>query len=428
MLDLRWLREHGEEAGRCLARRGGEFDLKPLLELDQAWRSLLQKVEILKAARNAVSQDIGRAKGKRDEEVEKKRERMRKVGEEIKSLDEEIARHETQIESKLLELPNIPHETVPQGSSSEENREARLWGTPRSFSFQPKSHIEVGESLGILDFERAAKISGARFAVSWGLGARLEMALIQWMLDLHTQRGYTEVFVPFLVSRQSLVGTGQLPKFEEDLFKIQDPEFFLVPTAEVPVTNLHRDEILNSADLPKKYVAYTACFRREAGSYGQEVRGLIRQHQFNKVELVQFVEPERSYEALESLTQDAEHVLQQLGLPYRVMTLCSGDLGFASAKTYDIEVWIPSQGRYREISSCSNFEDFQARRINVRYRSKSGGKSIWVHTLNGSGLAIGRTVVAILENYQEADGSVTIPEVLRPYMRGISRIERKTNG
>lgn len=425
MLDLRWLRENWEEAERRLFSRGERWSLKSILEKDQLRRDLLQRVEELKQRRNTVSQEIGRMRGAGSEEMASKRAEMKEVGEAIKALDREIGSIVAELEAKLLEIPNLPHPTVPEGSSPKENVEVRSWGELPKFSFPPKSHVELGEALGILDFERSAKISGSRFAVSWGAGARLEMALVHWLLDLHVrEHGYTEVFVPFLVSRESLTGTGQLPKFEDDLFKTTDPELFLVPTAEVPLTNLHRDEILPQTDLPKKYVAYTACFRREAGSYGKEVRGLIRQHQFNKVELVQFVEPESSYEALESLTQEAEKVVQLLKLPYRVVSLCTGDLGFAAAKTYDIEVWIPSQGRYREISSCSHFEDFQSRRLNLKYRPKGGGKPIFLHTLNGSGVAIGRTVVAILENFQQEDGSVLIPEVLRPYMNGLTRITK----
>jgi seryl-tRNA synthetase len=317
----------------------------------------------------------------------------------------------------MLTLPNLPAPSVPVGSSAAENKEVRRWGDPRRFDFPAKNHWDIGEELGILDFARAAKIAGARFALYKGAGARLERALINFMLDLHTrEHGYTEVLPPFLVNRAAMTGTGQLPKFEEDLFRIADPDFFLIPTAEVPVTNIHREEMLECEQLPIRYVAYTPCFRREAGSYGQDVRGLIRQHQFNKVELVKFTEPERSYDELETLVNDAEKVLQLLQLPYRVVELCTGDLGFASAKTYDLEVWLPGQTAYREISSCSNFEDFQARRAQIRYRKETKGKPVFVHTLNGSGLAVGRTLVAVLENYQQKDGSVVIPEVLRPYM------------
>jgi len=323
----------------------------------------------------------------------------------------------------MLVIPNLPHESVPKGSDARDNPEVRRWGDPPKFDFKPKNHWEIGEELGILDFARAAKIAGARFVLYQGQGAHLERALINFMLDLHTeQRGYKETIPPFLVNRDSVIGTAQLPKFEADLFRIPDPELFLVPTGEVPLTNIHRGEILSGEDLPLYYVAYTPCFRREAGSYGQDVRGLIRLHQFNKVELVKLTEPKNSYQELEKMVQDAEEVLRQLQIPYRIVELCAGDLGFAAAKTYDLEVWLPGQGTYREISSCSNCEDFQARRAGIRYRSDKKGRPAFVHTLNGSGLAVGRTLVAVLENYQQKDGSVTVPEVLRPYMRGINQI------
>jgi seryl-tRNA synthetase len=350
---------------------------------------------------------------------------------EIEGITEAIRVHEGplgEIEKRfqglMLMIPNLPHSTVPVGLSEEHNREVRKWGELPSFNFTPKSHWDIGEELGILDFSRAAKIAGARFALYYGLGALLERALINFMLDLHTrERGYREVLPPFLVNRDSMIGTGQLPKFEEDLFRIQDPEFFLVPTAEVPLTNIHREEILKREDLPICYVAYTPCFRREAGSYGKDVRGLIRNHQFNKVELVKLTEPDSSYVELDKMVQDAEEVLRQLKIPYRVLELCTGDMGFASAKTFDLEVWLPGQGTYREISSCSNCEDFQARRAGIRYRSDKKSRPVFVHTLNGSGLAVGRTLVALLENYQQKDGSVVVPEVLRPYMGGVERIE-----
>jgi seryl-tRNA synthetase len=349
---------------------------------------------------------------------------LKSLSEQVKQLSEKRNQVEEELRNFLLNIPNIPHSSVPYGKDSSDNVEMRRWGEPRKFDFTPKDHVEIGKELDILDLDRAAKIAGARFALYKGLGARLERALINFMIDLHTNHhGYIEVLPPFIANRESFIGTGNLPKFEEDLFKLEGTDFFLVPTAEVPVTNIHRNEILPEEELTKKYVAYTPCFRKEAGSYGKDVRGIIRQHQFNKVELVKFTTPDSSYEELESLTQDAAHVLELLELPYRILLLCTGDLGFASAKTYDIEVWIPSENTYREISSCSNFEDFQARRANIRYRPKDGGKPRFVHTLNGSGLAVGRTVVAILENYQESDGSVTIPKVLVPYMGGIEKIK-----
>jgi len=348
--------------------------------------------------------------------LEKLISEMRQLGDEINDLESKLRIIEDKVQSFLLYIPNLPHNTVPVGKDETENVEIRRWGVPPEFDFEPLNHWDIGEILGIIDFERAGKIAGSRFAVMKGVGARLERALINFMLDLHISKGYIEVFPPLLVNRDSMIGTGQLPKFEEDLFKTEEPEYYLIPTAEVPVTNLHKNEILSEDDLPIYYVSYTPCFRKEAGSHGKDVRGLIRQHQFNKVELVKFVKPEDSYEELESLTKDAEEVLQRLGLHYRVIVLCTGDLGFSSAKTYDIEVWLPGQKRYREISSCSNFEDFQARRANIRFRKREKRGTEFVHTLNGSGLAIGRTVVAILENYQQRDGSVIVPEALRPYM------------
>jgi seryl-tRNA synthetase len=348
---------------------------------------------------------------------------MKQVSERIKQLDEQIRSLDEQLHERLLYLPNLLHDSVPVGKDENENKEIRRWGTQPSLDFPKRSHWEIGEKLGILDFERAARVTGARFVFYKGLGARLERALLNFMLDLHVrEHGYEEILPPVIVNRASMVGTGQLPKFEEDLFRLRDEDYFLIPTAEVPVTNLYRDEILEEDRLPLSYAAYTPCFRREAGSYGKDTRGLIRQHQFNKVELVKFTTPERSYEELERLLQDAETVLQRLGLRYRVVLLCTGDTGFSSAKTYDIEVWLPAQNQFREISSCSNFEAFQARRAGIRYRLRGGKKTEYVHTLNGSGLAIGRTVVAILENYQQEDGSVVIPEVLRPYMGGVGEI------
>lgn len=422
MLDVKWLRENREEAGRRLATRGEEAPLDAFEELDAKRRRWLREVEELKELRNRVSEEIGVMK--RDgKDASARIEGMREVSGRIKEMEKGLDAVEGELETVLLNIPNVPHPSVPVGAGSEENPEIRRWGAPPSFSFPPKNHWDLGEALDILDFKRAAKIAGARFALYKGLGALLERALINFMLDLHTRRhGYQEVLPPFLAHRRSFLGTGNLPKFEEDLFHISDSEYYLVPTAEVPVTNIHQDEILTEGVLPLRYVAYTPCFRREAGSHGQDVRGLIRLHQFNKVELVKFVQPETSYDELESLTRDAEEVLRQLGIHYRVVVLCTGDMGFSAAKTYDIEVWLPGQGLYREISSCSNFEDFQARRASIRYRPGGKGKARLVHTLNGSGLAVGRTVVAVLENYQEEDGSVRIPEALRPYMHGIEKI------
>jgi len=354
---------------------------------------------------------------------------VEEISETIRKAEGPLADIELRFEQFMLTVPNLPEASVPVGGGAAENREVRRWGDPARFDFPAQNHWDIGEELGILDFARAAKLAGARFALYKDAGARLERALINFMLDLHTrEHNYREVLPPFLVNRAAMTGTGQLPKFEEDLFRIADPEYFLIPTAEVPVTNIHREEMLDREALPICYVAYTPCFRREAGSYGQDVRGLVRQHQFNKVELVKFTEPERSYEELESLVNDAEKVLQLLQLPYRVVELCTGDLGFASAKTYDLEVWLPGQAAYREISSCSNFEDFQARRAQIRYRREKRGKPIFVHTLNGSGLAVGRTLVAVLENYQQRDGSVIIPEVLRSYMGGLERINFVKSG
>ena len=422
MLDQKWLRENLEEAQRRLSARGEEAPLDAFRELDAKRRGLLKDVEELKELRNRVSDEIGVMK-KEGKDASAKIKGMREVGGRIKEMEKDLAVVEDELETVLLRIPNLPHPSVPVGAEPEDNPEIRKWGTPPSFTFAPKNHWDLGEELGILDFARAAKIAGARFVLYKGLGALLERALINFMLDLHTRKhGYQEVLPPFLAHRRSFLGTGNLPKFEEDLFHLSDTDYYLVPTAEVPVTNIHRDEILLEGELPIRYVAYTPCFRREAGSHGQDTRGLIRLHQFNKVELVKFVQPEASYNELETLTQDAEQVLKQLGIHYRVVVLCTGDMGFSAAKTYDLEVWLPGQGLYREISSCSNFEDFQARRAAIRYRPGDKGKARLVHTLNGSGLAVGRTVVAILENYQQPDGSVQIPEALRPYMHGIEAI------
>ena len=422
MLAIRTIRENPDRVRKALADRGADVDLDRLLELDARRREILQELEALRGRRNQVSKDVGRIKREGGDPSALMAE-MREVGSRIKALEAELREVEPGLDALLMQIPNIPHASVPVGRTEEDNQVVRTWGEPPDLGFEPLPHWEIGERLGILDFERAAKITGARFVVLRGLGSRLERALIQFMLDLHTaEHGYEEVWPPFMVNSRAMTGTGQLPKFEEDLFHVSGTDYYLVPTAEVPVTNLHADEILREEDLPVRYTAYTPCFRAEAGAYGKDTRGMIRQHQFDKVELVKFAHPEGSYEELESLTRNAEEVLRRLGLPYRVVTLCTGDLGFSSAKTYDIEVWIPSQGVYREISSCSNFEDFQARRANIRFRPKGGKGTRLVHTLNGSGLAVGRTLVAILENFQQEDGSVLIPEALRPYM-GVDRIE-----
>ncbi len=418
MLDIKFVRENPEKIKEALQKRGYEIDFDQFLSLEEERLKLLREIENKRAIRNSVSQEIAKLKKSTHDTaiLQALILEMRQLGEELNDIENKLREVEEKVQNFLLYIPNIPHHTVPVGKDETENVEIRRWGEPPDFDFEPLNHWDIGEILGIIDFERAGKIAGSRFAVMRGLGAKLERALINFMLDLHTTKGYVEVFPPLLVNRASMTGTGQLPKFEEDLFKTNDPEFYLIPTAEVPVTNLHREEILSEDDLPIYYASYTPCFRREAGSHGKDVRGLIRQHQFNKVELVKFVKPEDSYNELESLTRDAEEVLQKLGLPYRVVALCTGDLGFASAKTYDIEVWLPGQKRYREVSSCSNFEDFQARRANIRFRRRGKKGTEFVHTLNGSGLAIGRTVVAILENYQQKDGSVKVPEALIPYM------------
>jgi len=421
MLDLKYLRDNLDEAERRLATRGAAVNLTAFRELDRRRRDLLGESEALKAEKNRVSALIGQTKDK--SQVQGEIVRMKEVSARIKTLDDELKGVEEELQGLLLTVPNLPHEDSPVGTSEADNREVRRWGVPRAFDFAPKPHWEIGEQLGILDFERAGKLAGARFALYRGAGARLERALINFMLDLHTEgHKYIEILPPFMVNRESMTGTGQLPKFEDDLFHLEDPDYFLIPTAEVPVTNIHRDEILAAEQLPLAYAAYTPCFRKEAGSYGKDTRGLIRQHQFNKVELVKFVRPEESDAELAGLLADAEEVLQRLELPYRVVDLCTGDLGFSAARTFDIEVWLPGQETYREISSCSNFRDFQARRAAIRFRREEGGRPELVHTLNGSGLAVGRTLVAILENFQQADGSVTVPEALRPYMGGVERV------
>lgn len=426
MLDVKILRSEYSRVEEALKNRGKSLDLiADFPKLDARRRELLQESESLKNRRNTVSAEVAKLKKNRENADDLILE-MRQVSDQIKAMDEEVRDLEASISELTLAIPNIPHESVPVGASEEENVEIRRWAEPKAFDFEPKAHWELAQNLSILDFEAGAKVTGSRFTFYKGLGARLERALISFMMDLHSDKhGYEEMLPPYIVNRDSLYGTGQLPKFEEDLFKISDTDYYLIPTAEVPVTNYHREEILNSEDLPKYYVAYSSCFRSEAGAAGRDTRGLIRQHQFNKVEMVKIVHPETSFDELEKMTADAERVLQLLNLPYRVMALCTGDMGFGSMKTYDLEVWLPESGVYREISSCSNIGDFQARRANIRFRPEPKSKPEFVHTLNGSGLAVGRTVAAILENYQQADGSVVIPEVLRPYMGNVSIIDQK---
>lgn len=414
MYDLAFFRNNLDAIAKRLADRPFTLDVEAFRKLDAERRAALTESEQLKAQRNAESQEIGKLR-RAGLDAAGRQQKVREIGDRIAALDQRANELDESFQQMMAGVPNLPHESVPAGRSAEDNVEVRRWGAPPSFSFTPKAHWDLGPELGILDFERAAKITGARFAVYWGLGAKLERALINFMLDVHTkEHGYKEVLPPFIVNSASLYGTGQLPKFEADLFKLQGTDYYLIPTAEVPVTNLYRDETLEMDSLPIKLVAYTPCFRSEAGSYGRDVRGIIRQHQFQKVELVKFSKPESSYDELEALTRDAEDILVRLGLPYRTVVLCTGDMGPSSAKTYDIEVWLPGQSAYKEISSCSNFEAYQARRASIRGRS--GKKSEYVHTLNGSGLAVGRTWVAIVENYQQADGSVAVPEVLRPYL------------
>jgi len=423
MLDPKYLRDNLEEAQRRLATRGEEANLAAFTDLDRRRRELLGESEALKAEKNRVSAVIGQTKDKG--QVQGEIGRMKEVSAQIKTLDDELKSVEENLQGLLLRIPNVPHEETPVGASETDNREVKRWGEIPTFSFEPRSHWDIGEGLGILDFERGTKITGTRFTLYRGAAAKLERALINFMLDLHTgEHKYVEILPPLMVNRDSMTGTGQLPKFEDDLFHLDDPDYFLIPTAEVPVTNIHRNEILAGSDLPVCYTAYTPCFRKEAGSYGKDTRGLIRQHQFNKVELVKFVKPEESDAELAKLLDNAEEVLRRLKLPYRVVDLCSGDLGFSAARTFDIEVWLPGQATYREISSCSNFRDYQARRAAIRFRREDGEKPELVHTLNGSGLAVGRTLVAILENYQQSDGSVLVPEVLRPYMGGFERITK----
>jgi seryl-tRNA synthetase len=424
MLDLRLVRERLKDVEQAMRNRGLEVSLKEFRDRDEERRRELTHLESHRSHRNAWSQEIGQLlKAGQREEAENLKTKVKEANEAIGLHEGKVKEAEAWIADFLLNLPNLPHASVPVGATSDDNPVVKTWGEPPRFDFEPRPHWEIGEGLGILDFERAAKITGARFALLKGPGALLERALINFMLDLHTRKhGYLEVLPPFMTNRASMEGTGQLPKFRDDLFKLEGWDYFLVPTAEVPVTNIHREEILAEATLPRRYVAFSPCYRREAGTYGKDMKGMIRQHQFDKVELVKFTTPETSYSELESLLQDAEEVLQELGLPYRVVVLCTGDMGFAAAKTYDIEVWLPGQNLYREISSCSNFEDYQARRARIRFRRTGAKGTELLHTLNGSGLAVGRTLVAILENCQQADGRVAIPEKLRPYMGGLEKI------
>ncbi len=423
MLDVKILRTEPERIKDALKKRNNDLDITPAIELDQKRREILYKVEQMKAQQNEITKKIPAMK-KAGENTDAIFAEMKELSNEIKELDAKVSEIDEELNSFMLRIPNIPNATVPVGADDSENIEVRRWGEPKKVDFEQKPHWDIGCDLDILDFDRGAKVAGTRFTVYKGLGARLERSVIQYFLNTHTESsGYTEIFPPYMVNRASMTGTGQLPKFEEDAFKVTNNGYFLIPTAEVPVTNLHRDEILSGDQLPIKYCAYSACFRAEAGSAGRDTRGLIRQHQFNKVELVKFADPEKSYDELETLTNDAEKLLQGLNIPYRVVALSTGDLGFSSAKTYDIEVWMPSYNRYVEISSCSNFEDYQARRANIKFRRTPKDKPEFVHTLNGSGLAVGRTVAAILENYQNADGSVTIPDALRAYM-GTDKIEK----
>ena len=422
MLDIKYLRDNLDSVKENLARQKSNADFGVFSSLESRRRELLAATEQLKAEKNRVSALIGKTKDK--SQVRGEIDRMKEVSNEIKGLDEELKKVEGELRDFLLNLPNLTEEGCPRGCGEEENPEVRRWGTSREFAFSPRPHWEIGENLGILDFERAGKLTGARFALYRGAGARLERALINFMLDLHTQEhNYIEVIPPFMVNRETMTGTGNLPKFETDLFHTEDPDYFLIPTAEVPLTNIHREEILTAEDLPRYLTAYTPCFRKEAGSYGKDVRGLIRLHQFNKVELVKYCRPEESAQELEKLLANAEEVLKRLALPYRVVDLCCGDIGFSAARTFDIEVWLPGQGAYREISSCSNCRDFQARRANIRFRRTPQDKPEFVDTLNGSGLAFGRTLFSILLNYQQEDGSVVIPEALRPYMNGMTAIK-----
>ena len=428
MLEAKYIREHMEEVREKLVLRDQTINLDKFLSIDEERRKVIQEWERLRALQKKVSDEVSKKKREGIDASELIAE-MKKVSQELKRLGDVVEEKERALQDLLLIIPNLPHDSVPKGKDSSDNVEVRRWGEIPKFDFEPKAHWDLGEELGILDFKSGAKIAGARFTLYWDLGAKLERALINFMLDLHTrEHGYREVLPPFMVNRVTMTGTGQLPKFEEELFKVEGTDYFLIPTAEVPVTNIHQDEVLEEEILPLYYTAYTPCFRKEAGSYGKDTRGLIRQHQFNKVELVKFTKPENSYDELEKLLSDAEEVLKRLKLPYRVVNLCTGDLGFSASKTYDIEVWLPGQNTFKEISSCSNFENFQARRAKIRYRISGKSKTEYVHTLNGSGLAVGRTLVAILENYQQADGSVIIPEILRPYLYGVERITAKVKG
>jgi len=425
MLDAKYIREHIDEVREKLGLRGQTISLDQFTSIDSERRKAIQEWERLRALQKKVSDEVSKRK-REGKDASELLSDMKKVSQGMKDLDRIVEEKERALQEFLLMIPNLPHESVPKGTDSSENAEVRRWGEIPEFDFEPKPHWDLGEELGILDFKSGAKIAGARFTLYLDLGAKLERALINFMLDLHTrEHGYREVLPPFMANRITMTGTGQLPKFEEELFRVEGTDYFLIPTAEVPVTNIHQDEVLEEDMLPLYYAAYTPCFRKEAGSYGKDTRGLIRQHQFNKVELVKFTTPENSYEELEKLLSNAEEVLKRLKLPYRVVTLCTGDLGFSASKTYDIEVWLPGQNAFKEISSCSNFEDFQARRAKIRYRISGKSKTEYVHTLNGSGLAVGRTLVAILENCQQADGSVIIPEALRPYMDGVERIKKK---
>ena len=424
MLEIKYVRKNLSKIQENLENRNDSADLETFKQSEEERRNILLSIEELRHKRNVVSDEIAGMK-KAGENADDKILEMREVAAKIKELDKSLAENEAVVQKTIMSLPNMTHDSVPVGNSEEDNPVERVIGDLPSFDFEPKAHWDIGEDLNILDFERAAKISGARFSLYLGLGARLERALINFMIDIHTdEHGYKEVMPPLIVNKNAMTCTGQLPKFEEDLFKLDGLDSYLIPTAEVPITNIHQKEVLNEEDLPVKFVAFTPCFRAEAGSYGKDTRGLIRLHQFNKVELVKLADPETSYEELEDLTANAEMILKRLGLPYRVVTICTGDIGFSSAKTYDLEVWMPAQDKYREISSCSNFEDFQARRASIRFKKKGQKGSNLVHTLNGSGLAVGRTVAAILENFQQEDGSVTIPEALVPYMGGLKRIEK----
>ena len=424
MLDTKWVREHYDELAEMLASRNNAFPLDRYKELDEERRKVLLEVEKLKERRNAGSKEVGIRK-KAGEDTEALQNEIRELGEEIKKFDDKANKIESELDELALRIPNRPHASVPKGKDENDNIEMRRWGTPREFDFEPKPHWDLGEALGVMDFDRGVKIAESRFTVLKGAGARLERGLMNFMLDLHTtQHGFTEVAPPALVNSKTMTGTGQLPKFADDLYRCLNDDLWLIPTAEVPLTNLHSGETFKESDLPKYFCAFTPCFRREAGSYGRDMRGMLRQHQFDKVEMVKLSTPEKSYDELEHMTNCAEKVLQLLGIPYRVIVLCTGDMGFGAAKTYDIEVWLPSQNTYREISSCSNCEDFQARRMGIKYKPADGGKARFIHTLNGSGLAIGRTLIALMENYQNADGSITVPEALRPYVGGLERVSR----